>query len=643
LGFTNAMTFERNSHINKIANILVKPNMAELVGRLSDEQLIYILYDLNQSSYLKACPGSGKTEVIGVKVAYEISRWNDVNSGIAILSFTRSAAKEVRDRISIFSNTFIDFPHFVGTFDSWLHGYLLHPFSHIITKWKGDDQDKSIRIISSDSEGFFLDHYKSDIYRKNNSGQPQFISTIPINEFYLTVNSKNEVKVETTSNLLESVFKSLTVEEVKLLVKNKEKFFEAGFATYQDCEYLATKILNENEEITKRLTNRFKAIIIDECQDLSYSQLVILNFLVEKGANIHLIGDMNQAIYEFRKVAPDNTLKFITHRKLHSLQLTNNFRSNQNIVNISQSIINATESIIGIEPFIHQTNCLLWEYSDNELHLLPLVFEKFLIKHKFALEKCVILSRGKSVIKNMKLHITEIPRTPTELIATAIELFFIQDKKHSDLENSLIYMGKSISYLAFGGKGNISSYYCPDKIKPSEWRSFLAEFLQELSPIRVHSNGNAGTTWSNWAKTLKASFEVIWGNSKYSNISNFNDFKAKIKAPSKKGNIAIPLINLNKGKTSKIKLTTIHDVKGETYHAVLLVSSPDKQSKGGHFEHWFYPENELNEFKRFAYVACSRPKHILVLATPSVKAEHRKKINEMGFVSDEHKKYLAEE
>ena len=43
------------------------------IEHLSEQQIAYILEDAISDLYLNACPGSGKTEVVGVKAAYEIN------------------------------------------------------------------------------------------------------------------------------------------------------------------------------------------------------------------------------------------------------------------------------------------------------------------------------------------------------------------------------------------------------------------------------------------------------------------------------------------------------------------------------------------------------------------------------------------
>ena len=63
------------------------------ISEKTEEQLEYVLSSIQENVFLKACAGSGKTEVVGLKTAYEIKKWKECNSGIAVLSFTNDFAK----------------------------------------------------------------------------------------------------------------------------------------------------------------------------------------------------------------------------------------------------------------------------------------------------------------------------------------------------------------------------------------------------------------------------------------------------------------------------------------------------------------------------------------------------------------------
>src|SRR5271157_3134537 len=90
----------------------------------SPEQIEYVFSPDRESVFLKACPGSGKTEVVGLKAAYFIRRWKHRLGGIAVLTFTNNAANVINQRVSQFTGVEkTGYPHFIGTIDSWLHGY----------------------------------------------------------------------------------------------------------------------------------------------------------------------------------------------------------------------------------------------------------------------------------------------------------------------------------------------------------------------------------------------------------------------------------------------------------------------------------------------------------------------------------------
>lgn len=69
----------------------------------TDEQLNYVLQPHEENSFLRACAGSGKTEVVGIKAAYEIKRWEEAYKGIAVLTFTNNAADVIRERVKQFA------------------------------------------------------------------------------------------------------------------------------------------------------------------------------------------------------------------------------------------------------------------------------------------------------------------------------------------------------------------------------------------------------------------------------------------------------------------------------------------------------------------------------------------------------------
>ena len=128
--------------------------------KYTDEQFDYIeRAKTTENVFLNACPGSGKTETIAQRVANEIESWANFPSGIAVLSFTKSAAKEIEHRIKEKIKGQSTYPHFIGTFDSFILKNIVNPLAKDISKYKGDNGDYSFKVVNYDSQLFFLTQY----------------------------------------------------------------------------------------------------------------------------------------------------------------------------------------------------------------------------------------------------------------------------------------------------------------------------------------------------------------------------------------------------------------------------------------------------------------------------------------------------
>ena len=615
---------------------LVKTRLNSLDQNLSEEQLDFVLHPIDEACFLKACPGSGKTEVVGIKAAYEIAEWKEKFIGIAVLSFTKNAAKEIADRIKKFGGTNSTLhPHFIGTIDSWLHGYILHPFAHKSTGYKGKNSDKSYRLVDNEEQYDFLSPFKT------------VFSKIPykdtwVNDYYFECT--NPVELQSQSRYLDLT--SVSVQHKKILQENKKKFLKAGLATYADAEFLCYYFLKNTPTILENVVKRFPIIIIDECQDLSNNQLEILKLLNQKGAVIHFVGDNNQSIYEFKKVYVEKIGAFIAENNLIEKLLTKNFRSNQKIVNISIELEkyntgNTPIAVIGNEAEITNKSCILWEYEANEFSQLPQKFidhislinaTKLKTESKIEISKSGILARAHTTLSGFRSHPTS-GLSKIELFANGLNCWANNPRTGKDMQNALQQIGKSISMLAYNGRGNHQHQYCPDAYNQIEWRNQLSDLIVKVTDTTTGIYPFASLTWSQWVVKLKVFLENYWTNF-LSATNDWDSVKAKVKSPSGYASkLVINTIKISQNSYSKkIRMTTFHDVKGETLDAVLIISAKNKHSKGGHYEHWLSKNPLEKEFVRFAYVASSRPKHLLIWAIPKKsKNKFIDEIVDLGF------------
>lgn len=307
-------------------------------------QIDYVTSQLWKNTFLKACPGSGKTEVLAIKVAYEREQWKLTTQGFAVLTFTNSAEKEINSRLDCYLNGKLEYPHYMGTFTSWLHGYIANPFLHKLMKYDGDERgDKSIRLIESSCTSDFLNAYSSKYQYKE-------LGNIKAHEFFRDFKTDSYQYCGTRSRQGKEILQSLVQQDdwrEMDLAKTKLKFWKSGFALYEDIEYMSNLLFEKYPEIAELIAKRFPVIFVDECQDLSYVQLELLATLCEKGCKIHLIGDLNQAIYGFRNIEPDDTRDFIENHCFDIKLLTENYRSCQPIVVASEYVVKGQEKIVG--------------------------------------------------------------------------------------------------------------------------------------------------------------------------------------------------------------------------------------------------------------------------------------------------------
>ena len=593
-----------------------------LAYRLTTEQLEYINQTIHRSSYLKACPGSGKTEVVGIKAAAIISEWDRPFAGIVVLSFTRTAASEIKDRIARYAGgSSSGWPHFAGTFDSWLHQYIIHPCAAQHIGYAGKNGDKRIRIFESTARAHFLSNYATKV---SLSGDYR---DVRVNQYSITP----EGVVEGYAN---TDLAGLSDADREKCLQSKLRFFAAGFATYEDCSYLAYKVLTGDAFLCTRLANRFPCIIVDECQDLCRNQLGVLYRLWEKGCAIHLVGDPNQSIFEFRKVEPACLERFVESIKPVRCELTRNHRSNQVIADVCSGIAGTSGAIIGNEITRDTNHAILWQYSADQLPLLPQHFSSFVASRSLDPKNCAIIARGKTLITRMN-SMASLPEGYTALAADAIILFHRPQRSVFQLQDAIQKFGFVLSNIGFTGHGNKSLQYCPDCFEPVEWRMLINELLSNARPLYDAMLAEPHPIWKDFAKSLREYFESVWGKLS-AEANEWQEAKRRIQAPDNIGEQQIDPGQPNQSTTNSIRFATIHDIKGENLDAVMLTSSPNRQGdKGGHFQSWLEPAAGNEEYTRFAYVACSRPRHFLIVATPKLKDIQLQAFLDFGFVNQE--------
>lgn len=591
------------------------------------EQLNYVLSPTQENIFLKACPGSGKTEVVGLKAAYEIQRWTAPIGGLAVLTFTNNAAHVISSRVNQFvGNRGLTFPHFVGTLDSWLHGFIANPFAHHLTGYEGKAGDRSIRVIDEQSTHPFLGSFKTrySYGTHRNVFAHQFCVDDDAGHVFVRQAKSAE-------------YVTISPEEwgIADFRETKKRFLKSGFATYRDIETVCLQLLDDDAfELAEILKSRFPIIIIDECQDLSPVQLDIVERLIEAGTAVHLVGDLNQAIYGFRKTFPQKVNEFVAKHEFSTKKLTRNFRSVQSIVNLCGQLVD--QGVVGgCEKCESGPACICLEYAVETLAEMAGRFVEHLAKRNIPVEEAAILSRGRA--KVARLRPGESGKLGmTQRLPAAIKLW--QAGHIPAMDDALKCMGAFVANKFFSKRSVNSRHYdCPEDITtPLRWRLFLAKLLDACTKHKEIADLNC--SWSGWARIARSCFRSLLlscvdglQNLSREDEETLPDLDGRTyRIPKGMGDASVDdtLAIMMPATSQRVRITTFHQVKGETFDAVLVVSALNR-GKGGHWKEWI--KDPASENARFAYVASSRPRNLLAWAVPQLESKDRAKLEELGF------------
>ncbi|QFG34004.1 AAA family ATPase [Pseudomonas umsongensis] len=579
--------------------------------KLTDEQKDYISASLDRHVYLKACPGSGKTEVIAAMVAKAIGEWKGFPAGIAVLTFSNSATDELKDRLVRYLGEPVPFPHLVSTFDSFVLSRLVANIAREVTEFPGKDGDGRIRILEN----------KADIFHTRTKISGRRISACKYN---YDLDTKG-FTFSTGDRVQDTQLNAAVINEAAFrdLIETKKRLWKAGFATYRDIDMIALSAFKKPElnEYFRRIAKRFPLVIVDECQDLSAEQLAMVKKLHQLGVKFHFVGDLNQSIYGFRKSNPENVKKLLGELGFAELALTANWRSGQAIVDLCSDLLQI-ERVTG-NPEIEPLKPLLLQYAKCPSELLPKIIEL-----TSAYKHVVVVARGHSTLQRFRKG---DKFTGVEVLALACV---------AAKSGSLKELNVAIALFAewFADKLSLqvthTGPHCPVVVESKlAWRKFVHQSLKHMIATGA---GDMNLTWKEWAAVAKRAIRSL-PEQPFVLAEIRNELEPLrsliIRSPAKQGDIALS-VRLSQGVAQQssvdgLRYETIHQVKGETHDATVVVSS---RQRGVHLSHWRdWLADPTSEGSRFAYVASSRPRHMLIWAVKQLKAVEKDTLTGLGF------------
>ena len=273
--------------------------------------------------------GTGKTKTLTYRTARLIED-GILPENILLLTFTKKAAKEMLNRASLVLDDRCDKVS-GGTFHSFAN-LILRKYSTLL------GFKNNFTIMDGADCQDVIAHITATLFPKKEKRFPKK-STI------LEIYSKSINKEIPVKQIIEKEYYNFQEVEDKIIEIHKayvQYKRENSILDYDDLLLYLKFLLNDHENIRKKLSNQYKYIMVDEYQDTNTLQADIVKLLASEHNNIMAVGDDAQSIYAFRGANYQNILNFpniFSNTKI--IKLEQNYRSSQNILNLTNKIISS--------------------------------------------------------------------------------------------------------------------------------------------------------------------------------------------------------------------------------------------------------------------------------------------------------------
>ncbi len=549
---------------------------------------------------LRASPGSGKTWTSCRRFIWRAANWPYPVGGLALLSFTNAAIHEFKAAtIKVGRRDLLSDSNYVGTFDSFVERYTLAPFGHLII-----GANKRPKLFPGPRPGD-LNNKKLKVWIDRKAG-----GKIPVPAWELVPypdNNKHRFKTSPS-------FGNQSVTDANEPV---HELLSLGFYTHAQRVFWACKLLFKRPHIAELLAKRFPEIIVDEAQDSNAWLLILLNFLRDKGAKITLIGDPNQCIYEFSMADATSLPNLKEKWFIPEKPLSRSFRCNNQIAVAVRNVGGNTYFTGSGDGASEWHRAFVVKETSKTFSDGVAALQHLTDQAGVSIDSAAVVCRAHGQLESLrgKVNYTNL-KGKTKALATAA---FLRDSRH-DYRGASQNVERIVRELT--GDDPVWERIDADTNAPERRAVALAIWQFVKDPDRLTSVSQLGDAWITSMRThLKSLIEEI---GLQCDVKLGHHIKATGLSAGQK---ALPLFE-TVDEFPAVRQDTIHQVKGESIDAVLVIGS----TKFWNSVMTAVQRGENTEDRRLAYVAMTRARHLLVVALPqSHFDEHRQTWVDWGF------------
>lgn len=266
-----------------------------------------------------AGPGSGKTAVITHRTHHLIHEGNVEPSHILVVTFTKAAAREMRERFLHLEgeeSTRVTF----GTFHAVFFTILRHAYGYTADNILREEE--KLALVRQLIRRFHVDY----------EDEGECISMV-LSEISAVKNSHIDVEHYYSGNFGEQVFRDMYRAYQDALRRNRRMDFD-------DMLVYTHELFSQRKDILALWQEKYRYILIDEFQDINGIQYEIVKMLASPRNNLFVVGDDDQSIYRFRQARPEIMLNFgKDYPDARQILLNVNYRCDGNIVEAAGRLI----------------------------------------------------------------------------------------------------------------------------------------------------------------------------------------------------------------------------------------------------------------------------------------------------------------
>lgn len=281
---------------------------------------------INQNLQIIACAGSGKTEVVSARIVRILEKMMPKGitpKNIVAFTFTDKAAAELKSRIALLCRNQLGEVNglaemYVGT----IHGFCLDLLQTYLYKFLKYDvlNEVQTRLLV---DRLSVQSGMSDLGLRRYKESSLFLDVL-------------------------EVVREATIDQHKLeghpvlqaLEKYEDLLDNRSYLDYTKIITEAVAGLLVDTELRAKIKERVKYLVVDEYQDVNPLQEALIRILSNLGANVCVVGDDDQAIYEWRGTDVENILSFEKrYPNVKVARLEDNFRSSKGVIEAAMRVI----------------------------------------------------------------------------------------------------------------------------------------------------------------------------------------------------------------------------------------------------------------------------------------------------------------